>query len=329
MTDRVIVLFAAFILDMLLGDPQLPIHPVRGIGALIYVTEKCLRKIFRIDPAPDAQRRKKRGAGAVLAVTVIAVSVMVPSAVFMILERISHSLHMAAEVWFCYRLLAMKSLKTESMKVYRALVEGDAEGARRAVSMIVGRDTQNLSEEGIAKAAVETVAENTSDGVVAPLVFMLLFGAVGGFFYKAVNTMDSMVGYQNDTYRYFGTAAARLDDLVNFIPARISACAMIAAAFLLRLDYRNAVRIFKRDRYCHKSPNSAQTEAVCAGALGLKLAGDAYYFGQLVHKPAIGDALRTIEAEDIRRANRLSYGTGILVFLAGEGVLLVLFLCGA
>lgn len=326
MTDRMIIIFAAFVLDIILGDPHIPVHPVRGIGALINVTEKCLRKIFRINSLPDEQRTKKRIAGALLAAIVIAVSVAVPAAVLFGLERINHYLRMAAEIWFCYRLLAMKSLRTESMKVYSALESGDMELARNAVSMIVGRDTRSLSKEGVTKAAVETVAENTSDGVIAPLIFMFLFGAVGGFFYKAVNTMDSMIGYRNDTYRYFGTAAARLDDIVNFIPARISAWAMMAAAFILKMDFKNALRIFKRDRYNHKSPNSAQTESVCAGALGLELAGDAYYFGQLVHKPRIGDAIRRIEAEDIRRSNRLLYGTGILVLLLGECVLFALYI---
>jgi len=328
MTDRMIIICAAFVMDIILGDPDIPVHPVRGIGALISFTEKCLRKILGINPAPDEQRTKKRIAGALLVIVVIIVSSAVPAAVLFVSEHINHCLRAVVETWFCYRLLAMKSLRTESMKVCKALGSGDTELSRKAVSMIVGRDTQNLSEEGVAKAAVETVAENTSDGVVAPLIFMFLFGAVGGFFYKAVNTMDSMIGYNNDTYRYFGTAAARLDDIVNFIPARVSASAMIAAAFILKMDYRNAAKIFKRDRYNHKSPNSAQTEAVCAGALGLELAGDAYYFGRLVHKPTIGDAKRVIEAEDINRACRLLYITGILVFLLGEGILFAISASG-
>lgn len=318
MTDRMIIIAAAFILDIILGDPHWPIHPVRGIGILIGAVEKGLQRCLGIKAEPDAQKKRKRIAGALLVAIVLAVSVMAPTAVILITERINHYLRMALEIWLCYRLLAMKSLRTESMKVYEALNSGDIEMSRKAVSMIVGRDTQKLDGEGITKAAVETVAENTSDGVIAPLIFMFIFGAVGGFFYKAVNTMDSMIGYKNDTYKYFGSAAAKLDDIVNFIPARISACAMIAAAFVLRLDFKNAVRIFKRDRYNHKSPNSAQTESVCAGALGVKLAGDASYFGKLVHKPTIGDALRPIEAEDIRRSNYLLYGTGIIVFLLGE-----------
>lgn len=304
MTDRIIVICAAFVLDMIFGDPHWRFHPVIGIGALISSGEKLLRKLFW---------RSERIAGLLLVIFVIIVSSGLTAAVLYIAEYISHYLRIAAEIWLCYRLLAMKSLKTESMKVYKALKTGDIEKARHEVSMIVGRDTQRLDEKGITRAAVETVAENTSDGVIAPLIFMIIGGAVGGMFYKAVNTMDSMIGYRNDRYRYFGTAAARLDDIVNFIPARISAFLMLAAAFVLGMDYRNGFRIFKRDRYNHKSPNSAQTEAVCAGVLGLKLAGDAYYFGELVHKPTIGDEIREIEPEDIRRACTLLYGAGIIL----------------
>lgn len=191
--------------------------------------------------------------------------------------------------------------------------------------MIVGRDTESLTEEGVTKAAVETVAENTSDGVVAPLFYMVIGGACLGFAYKAVNTMDSMVGYKNEKYRYFGTAAARLDDVVNFIPARIAAALMIAASFLLGMDGKRAVSIYRRDRKNHKSPNAAQTESVMAGALGVELAGNAWYFGTLYEKPAIGDAVRKIEIRDIRNSHRLLYGTSILalVFLMGLKCLLM------
>ena len=216
-------------------------------------------------------------------------------------------------------MLATKCLKTESMKVYKRLSEHDLCGARKAVSMIVGRDTECLDEEGVAKAAIETVAENASDGVIAPMLYLALFGPVGGFFYKAVNTMDSMVGYKNDKYLYFGRCAAKLDDIVNYIPARISAWLMILASACERMNWKNAEKIYKRDRYCHASPNSAQTEAVMAGALEVQLAGDAVYFGKVVKKPTIGDDIRPVEAEDIKRANHLMYLTSFLglVFFAG------------
>ena len=213
-----------------------------------------------------------------------------------------------------YQILATKCLKDESMKVYQSLNEQGLEAGRVAVSMIVGRDTNVLDETGVVKAAVETVAENTSDGVIAPMLYTALGGPVLGFVYKAVNTMDSMVGYKNDKYLYFGRAAAKLDDVVNFIPARISAYLMIAAAYIggKAFDGKQAYRIYKRDRRNHASPNSAQTESVCAGALGIQLAGDASYFGKVVKKPYIGDAHRAVEREDIVRMNRLMYVTAVI-----------------
>jgi adenosylcobinamide-phosphate synthase len=211
------------------------------------------------------------------------------------------------------------------MKVYDALQEGDLEKSRYAVSMVVGRDTAVLDDIGVTKAAVETVAENTSDGIIAPLLYMVIGGAPLGFFYKAVNTMDSMVGYKNDRYLYFGRAAAKFDDVVNYIPARLSAILMTVAAGICGMDAKNAWRIYKRDRYNHSSPNSAHTEAVTAGALHVQLAGNAYYFGKLYEKPTLGDADRPVEYEDIRRANQLLYGTAILaliIFSMVKGVIL-------
>lgn len=215
------------------------------------------------------------------------------------------------------------------MRVYDALSTDGVDAGRRAVSMIVGRDTSVLDAAGVTRAAVETIAENTSDGVIAPMLYTAIGGPVIGFVYKAVNTMDSMLGYKNDKYMYFGRFAARLDDVVNFIPARISAYLMIAAAFIggRQFDGKNAYRIFKRDRFNHASPNSAQTESVCAGALRVQLAGDAVYFGKLVKKKYIGDGLREIEYEDIKRANRLMYITAFLCELLSVVVMsLVLIL---
>ena len=217
-----------------------------------------------------------------------------------------------------WQILAARSLKTESMKVLKALKEEDVEKAREAVSRIVGRDTRPLSEEGIIKAAVETVAENVSDGVIAPLFYLLFLGPVGGWMYKAVNTMDSMVGYQNQRYQYLGKIPARLDDLVNLLPARLSAFLLIGAAWLLPgFDGQGAWRIWRRDRYCHKSPNSAHGEAACAGALGVQLAGPAWYFGVLTEKPVIGDAVRKVEKEDIVRVNRLMMASAWMAAVAG------------
>ncbi|MDO4331219.1 MAG: adenosylcobinamide-phosphate synthase CbiB [Eubacteriales bacterium] len=329
MEERIFIIACGFVLDLIFGDPLWLWHPVMGMGKVISWSDRVLRKLFGIREEREADRAKKRAAGVLLAVITLSVSIAVPALILYGAGLIHPWLRTGISCVMCYQMLALKSLRTESMKVYRALRQEGLEPARKAVSMIVGRDTQSLDREGITKAAVETIAENTSDGVIAPLLYMLLFGVLGGFFYKAVNTMDSMVGYKNDKWRYMGTAAAKLDDIVNFIPARIAAAAMIGAAFFLRLDYKNAARIYKRDRYQHASPNSAQTEAVCAGALGVQLAGDAYYFGQLYHKPTIGDAGRRVEAEDIKRANRLLYGTSLIVLAAGLlGLTAVMVLLG-
>ena len=323
MSERIAVVIAGFVLDMIFGDPHWLYHPVSAIGKCIEVCERIFVKLLNISWEREKDILKKRIAGILIVIVVLLFSVGVPFIILYAAGRINFYLKTAVECIMCYQLLAAKSLKNESMKVYNALEKGNIEGARQAVSMIVGRDTKSLDEEGITKAAVETVAENTSDGVIAPLLFIMCFGVLGGFFYKAVNTMDSMIGYRNDKYCYLGTAAARLDDIVNFIPARISAVFMIVSAFILRLDYKNALRIFKRDRYKHKSPNSAQTEAVCAGALNVELAGNAYYFGKLYVKPVIGDRGRKIEVFDIVRANRLMYCTAFVTVAVGAAVLLI------
>ena len=215
----------------------------------------------------------------------------------------------------CWQILATKSLRDESMKVYAALQNGSLSDAQRAVSMIVGRDTERLDEKGVARAAVETVAENTSDGVIAPLLFLAIGGAPLGFFYKAVNTMDSMLGYTEPPYKNIGLVPAKMDDFFNFLPARLSALFLLAAGFFLRLDVKNGWRIFKRDRYKHASPNSAQTESVCAGLLGLRLVGDAWYHGVLHKKEFIGDAVREIEYADIPHTCRLMELAAVLALI--------------
>ena len=292
----------AFGLDAALGDPHYSWHPAVLIGKLIAALESPLRRRL-----PDTPRGQMTG-GALLAASVITVSTAVPMVLLYAASRISKKLAWVLETFFCYQLLAARSLRDESMKVCRALEQGDTEVAREAVSMIVGRDTESLDEAGITRAAVETVAENTSDGVIAPMLFMAIGGAPLAFLYKAVNTMDSMIGYRNEKYLYFGRVAARLDDALNFLPSRISGLLMVLVSSPLGFDGKNAFRIFLRDRKKHASPNSAQTEAACAGALHLRLAGDASYGGRLHKKPYIGDDDRPIEAADIRRANKLMYG---------------------
>lgn len=317
MTERIFILCAGFLLDLLFGDPHWLWHPVRGIGKLIENTEKILRKVFGLRAGQEEDKGRKLTAGALLALLVLVISTGLAALLLYGAGLLHPWLKTGLSCIICYQMLAMKSLRVESMQVYKALKKADIGQARYAVSMIVGRDTDRLDEEGITKAAIETVAENTSDGVIAPLFYIVLFGVLGGVFYKAVNTMDSMIGYKNDKYLYLGRVAARMDDVLNFIPARVAAAGMTAAAFVTGLDAGLAWKVYRRDRYRHASPNSAQTEAVCAGALNIQLAGDAWYFGQLHHKPTIGDALRPVEAEDIKRANRLMYGTSILIFTAG------------
>lgn len=312
MINSTIALAIGFILDLIFGDPYWLPHPIRFIGNLISNGEKLIRG------NKEKSAERQRVEGVILAVSVIVISTIIPIIILVAARMINNYLGLAIESFMCYQILATKGLKTESMKVYKKLAEEDLEGARYAVSMIVGRDTKALDEAGVAKAAVETVAENTSDGIIAPMIFMAIGGAPLGFLYKAINTLDSMIGYKNDKYLNFGRFAAKLDDIANFIPARISAYLMIFASFILGFNYKGAYKIYRRDKYNHASPNSAHTESVCAGALNIQLAGNAYYFGKLYEKPTIGDDLRPINYDDIKKANKLLYATAFICLAAVE-----------
>jgi len=314
---QMLALPAAFILDMIFGDPHTGMHPICLIGNLIAMLDSALNK-------ENVSRKRRIARGALTAAAVIVISTAFPLIIEIISFNINIWLFFAAETVMDYFVIAAKSLKKESMLVCAAMEAGDTEGARRAVSMIVGRDTKVLDKEGIIKAAVETVAENSSDGVIAPVFYTALCGAAGGFFYKSVNTMDSMLGYINDRYEAFGKAAARLDDVLNYIPSRLSALFIIAAAKFTGLNAAGAWKIFRRDRMKHASPNSAQTESACAGALDVRLAGNAWYGGVLHEKPYIGDDIRPIEPEDIRKACRLMYAASaaaIVIFGTAAGFL--------
>ena len=319
-TLRLFALLLGFLLDLLLGDPRWLPHPIRAIGTLIAGLEKVLRKIF------PKNRSGQLAGGVALVILVLVLSGGFTLLVLWLCGKVGLWLRFLAETILCFQLLATRSLKGESMKVYKALKAGDLEGARYAVSMIVGRDTQCLDEAGVARAAVETVAENASDGVIAPLIFLAIGGAPLGMVYKAVNTMDSMVGYKNDQYLWFGRCAAKLDDVVNFIPARLAGLLMCLGAGFSGFDAPNALRIFRRDRKNHKSPNSAHTEAAAAGALHIQLGGSNYYFGKLVEKPTIGDADHPVEPLDIVRVNRLMYATAFLALVLCCGVPLLVTL---
>jgi adenosylcobinamide-phosphate synthase len=301
-----------FVLDCLLGDPARLWHPVRLMGAFITRGEGLLRKLSCRTP------RSEFVCGALLSCTLAALSFLAPFGLLALVSLAGRPLRIAAEGVMCWQMLAMRDLYGESMRVKKRLDAGDLEGARAALSMIVGRETAKLDERHVCAAAVETVAENASDGVGAPLLFMLIGGAPLAFLYKAVNTLDSMIGYRNDRYLYFGRFAARLDDVLNFIPARLTAVLMTAACVPARLDARGAARIFRRDRRSHLSPNSACTESVCAGALGVRLGGSSVYSGKVVVKPYIGDDTRPVEKDDIRRAGRLMIITSVLMLALGE-----------
>ena len=319
---HMIALICGILLDLVIGDPYFMPHPIRDIGKLIMILEKKLLGETKGVPDRDPAREKRRG---ILLWFIVTFTTVFFSAVIVIAAyMINKYLGIAVEsILTCY-ILAARSLCKESMAVSKELVKGDVPGARYKLSMIVGRDTAELSEEEIIKAAVETVSENTSDGVIAPLIYTAIGGPVLGFLYKAVNTMDSMVGYKNDRFKDFGFFAAKADDIFNFLPSRISALFMIAGSFALRIfskayDPKGAAGIWTRDRLNHKSPNSAQTESVCAGALGLKLGGPHLYGGVMVDKPYIGDEKRNAEVRDVARSNALMFMTealsGIVLFL--------------
>lgn len=308
-----------FCLDLIFGDPHGLIHPVQIIGWFIDAIKKGFWRLLYGCTYEEARERglarrprAERFSGLILTALIVVGTYLVTFGILRLARWIHPLFGFFLESFFIYQILATKSLKRESMKVYYKLKEGDLVGARREVSYLVGRDTESLTASEVAKADVETIAENTADGVIAPMFFIALGGAPLGFAYKAVNTLDSMVAYRNEELLHLGFASAKLDDICNFIPARLAAGMMMVAALLLGLDFRGAVRIFRRDRFAHLSPNSAQTEAVAAGALGIQLGGTHNYFGKPVVKPTIGDPSRPVEYEDIRRTNQLLYVSAFL-----------------
>lgn len=290
-----------FVLDAVFGDPAWLPHPVVWMGRCISALEKRLRAFL-----PKTPRGELLGGGIVAAVLPLG-TLAVTGTICTLAARLHPLAGLAVQMFWCAQALAARGLVQESRNVYKELAKGDLPAARRAVARIVGRDTENLTAEGVTKAAVETVAENASDGVIAPLFYMLIGGAPLALTYKAINTMDSMLGYKNEKYLYFGRIPAKLDDAANYLPSRLAALLWVAAAAFTHNDAKGAWKIWRRDRRNHASPNSAQTESACAGALGVQLAGPAYYFGEYYAKPTIGDPLRPIEPADILRANQMMY----------------------
>ena len=324
MFDLITAVGLGFLLDWMVGDPHWMPHPVRGMGWLIGVLERVTRCLFRKTPGGV------KAAGIVTSVVTIGVSLGVGVGVIWLARLLGgRRLVFLVQILMSWQCIAARSLCKESRMVYDRLAEDDLVGARQAVSMIVGRDTEQLTVEEVTRAAVETVAENASDGVVAPLFFLLLGGGPLGLAYKAVNTLDSMIGYRNEKYLHFGWFGARLDDLANWIPARLAAMLMVCAAGLLGMHAQGAYEIWRRDCRNHASPNSAQTESACAGALGIQLAGNAVYGGVLHQKPTIGTKLREIQPADILRAGRLMYLASVLALcLFGVGRMIMILLIG-
>lgn len=289
---------AAVLLDAIIGDPYGFPHPVRLIGKYIAVFEKGARKIVQ-SPAG------LKAAGVVLTITTVLLAYGLTYGILKIALKLDPVLYHVLNVFFMYTCLAANCLNSEAMKIYRLLDKGDIAAARIQTSYIVGRDTDQLEEGELTRAVVETVAENSSDGVMAPLFFMAIGGAPLAMAYKAVNTLDSMVGYKNEKYLNLGWSSARFDDIVNYLPARLTALFISAAALVLGLDYKNSVKTLLKDGRNHSSPNSGYPEAAAAGALGVMLGGTNLYFGKPVYKPTIGQSKRPIVKKDIVRTNQL------------------------
>lgn len=323
-----------FILDLILGDPLWLPHPIVYIGKAISILKKKIQKklygcVYQELSEEEKhallrEEKRERFLGMLLSLTIVIGTFLIVFFVLWLLEKIHPWLRYILETFWIYQILATKCLKTESMKVYKKLREGDLKGARVEISYLVGRDTQSLSEEEVAKATIETVAENTSDGVIAPLFYIAIFGAPLGLAYKAINTLDSMIGYKNDEFINLGRFAAKLDDVANFIPARLCAIMMMLGSLILGFNFKGSVKIFRRDRFAHLSPNSAQTESVAAGALDIQLGGTHDYFGKPVVKPTIGDNIRPVEYDDIKKCNQLLYAAAILMAISS---ILIRILC--
>lgn len=312
--ERVFLIGSAIVLDAMFGDPYWLYHPVQLIGQAISKLKKIMQRICKRDVG--IQKKKEIAAGGCLAGTIVIGTYVSAYGALYLAFHLHPVVGIALEVFWMYQILAAKCLKAESDKVYWSLSDKDIDKARILVSYLVGRDTDNLSEEEIAKACVETVAENTTDGVIAPLFYLFCGGVPLAMAYKAINTLDSMVGYRNEEYEYLGKVSAKLDDIANYIPARLAAWSMLAACFLLKMNGRLAWKIYLADKDAHLSPNCAQTEAVAAGALEIQLGGTHDYFGKPVRKPTIGQAVKVCDETKIKDAQKLMYGSLLLCFCA-------------
>lgn len=303
---HIMELTIGFILDLIIGDPNNPFHPVRGIGWITSKLESFFRKILK---------NSLKTAGLIVWILTIMITFLITYGIILGAERVNSYFAIAVKGIIIYFCISAKGLVSEGYKVIKYLKEGNIKKSRKQLSYIVGRDTENLDSQGVVRAVVETIAENMSDGVIAPLLFAGIFGAEGAMIYKAVNTMDSMFGYKNDKYMEFGYFPAKLDDVFNYIPARITGMLIILSAFILKKDYKNSFKIYIRDRYNHTSPNSAHPEAAIAGALDIQLGGVNYYFGKIVEKPVIGDKVKDIEISDVKETTQILYLSAVIGFL--------------
>jgi adenosylcobinamide-phosphate synthase len=295
----------AFIADLLLGDPKGYPHPVKIIARLAYGTEKITRKLLS----------NHKLAGVFTTVTVVATSFLIVSLMIQEFAVIHPSLGWVASIFFIYTTLSVRNLFDESRPVFQYLKEANLSKARESLSRIVGRDTTHLEEDQIVRATVETVAESTVDGIIAPLFFAVLGGAPLAVAYKAINTMDSLFGYKNETYRDFGWAPARLDDLANWLPARLSLPIITLGALICRLNGRKAWAVARRDGRKHPSPNSGIPEAAMAGALGVQLGGVSYYSGIENKKPLIGDPDKKLQFPNIVQSQKLMFASAFLALI--------------
>ena len=295
-----------FILDLLIGDPNNPFHPVRGIGLLASKLETIFRKLLK---------NSLKIAGLIVWIITIILTFAITYGIIFVCMKINKYLGIIVQGIIIYFCISARGLVVEGYKVIKYLNEGNIEKSRKQLSYIVGRDTESLDSKGITRAVIETIAENMSDGVIAPILFAGIFGAAGSMAYKAVNTMDSMFGYKNDKYIEFGYFPAKLDDLFNYIPARVTGILIIISSFFLKRDYKNSFKIYKRDRYNHTSPNSAHPEAAMAGALDIQLGGANYYFGKIVEKPVIGDKIKEIEINDVKKTAEILYLSAVMGFI--------------
>ena len=294
-----IKIWIAYVLDLIFGDPQNVVHPVQVIGKIISAGEKVLLR-----------KKYKFLAGAVLNIFTVSITYTL---MYLISKSVKISVFfMIIEIYLMYTIFSINSLAREGNRVYRILKEGDIEKARKDLSYLVSRDTETMDEKMIIRSTMETISENTVDGIVAPMFYMFLGGMPLAMAYKAINTLDSMVGYKNEKYMDFGKFSAKVDDVANFIPARITGILIVLASMILGYDYKNSLKIFIRDRKNHSSPNSAHSEASVAGALGVQFGGKVSYFGKEIDKPTIGDKTKEFELEDIRKNIRIMYVTSFL-----------------